>query len=153
MWHLDPDATRDKGSQWTLSLMIFVETPGVETRDLFVLVLFTRCLSYNLWENAITFWQKVIAAALFWKKLNKIKFGWVKLRKYLDQASFKRLTGIFKVARLVHLNAPSALKIGGRFKNATPVTLSAFEAFFLIFCLIHNFCRMGWSFRHPAVSH
>ena len=33
----------------------------------------------------------------------------------------------------MHLNAPSALKVGGRFENTTPVTLSAFEAIFFDF--------------------
>ncbi len=37
---------------------------------------------------------------------------------------------MFKEAREVHLNAPSALKIGGRLKHATPVTLCAFKAIF-----------------------
>jgi hypothetical protein len=56
---------------------------------------------------------------------------------------------MFQEAREVHLNAPSAVKIGGRFKHATLVTLCAFKAFSLMFCLIHNFCQMGGSFQHP----
>jgi hypothetical protein len=51
-------------------------------------------------------------------------------------ASIIRLTRIFKEAREMHLDAASALKIGGRFKNTTPVTLRAFGAIFLIFGLI-----------------
>ena len=50
---------------------------------------------------------------------------------------------MFKEVREGHLNAPSALKIGGRFKHATPVTLCAFKAIFLIFCLIHIFVEWG----------
>ena len=45
-------------------------------------------------------------------------------------ASIIRLTRIFKEAREMHLDAASALKIGGRFKNTTPVTESASVQFF-----------------------
>jgi hypothetical protein len=56
---------------------------------------------------------------------------------------------MFKEAQKVHLDAPSALKIGGRFKIATLVTVRAFGAIFLIFCLILSFCGLGGGFQHP----
>ena len=43
----------------------------------------------------------------------------------------------------MHLDAPSALKMGGRFKNATPVTLCAFGAIFLIDSQTLKFCGIG----------
>ncbi len=40
----------------------------------------------------------------------------------------------------MHLDAPSALKMGGRFKNATPVASCAFGAIFLIDSQMLKFC-------------
>jgi hypothetical protein len=42
------------------------------------------------------------------------------------------LTRFFKETHKVILNTPSALMMGGRFKNATPVTVCAFVAILLI---------------------
>ncbi len=43
----------------------------------------------------------------------------------------------------MHLDAPSALKMGGRFKNATPVASCAFGAIFLIDSQMLKFCEIG----------
>ena len=43
------------------------------------------------------------------------------------EAKSIRLTRIFKETREVILYSPSALTMGGRFKNTTPVTEGAFE--------------------------
>ena len=42
------------------------------------------------------------------------------------------LTRYFKETNKVILNTPSALTMGGRFKNATPVTVCAFVAILMI---------------------
>ena len=42
------------------------------------------------------------------------------------------LTRFFKETHKVILNTPSALTMGGRFKNATPVTVCAFMAILLM---------------------
>jgi hypothetical protein len=43
----------------------------------------------------------------------------------------------------VHLDAPSALKIKERFKNATPVTSRAFRAIFQYFARFSIFVECG----------
>jgi hypothetical protein len=62
-------------------------------------------------------------------------------------ASIIRLTGMFREAQEVHLDAPSALKIRGRFKNATSVTLRAIGAFFY-FLPDSQFCGLWGGFQH-----
>jgi hypothetical protein len=47
-----------------------------------------------------------------------------------NEAKTKRLTRIFKETYKVILYTPSALTMGGRFKNTTPVTESASVQFF-----------------------
>ena len=49
-----------------------------------------------------------------------------------NEAKTIRLTRIFKVTREVIIDTPSALTMGGRFKNATPVTVCAFMAILLM---------------------
>ena len=57
-----------------------------------------------------------------------------------------------KEAWEVHLDASSALKIGGRFKNAAPVTLRAFGAFVFIFSLILKLVEWGGEFVKVSTS-
>ncbi len=54
-----------------------------------------------------------------------------------------RLTRIFQETREVIFDAPSALTMGGRFKNATLVTACAFVAIYSIFCINLDFGGMG----------
>ena len=81
VWHLNPDAMSDKGSQWTLSLVIFVEKPGVETRDPIVLKLFMRFLSSGYcgtWPSRLV--GKLLRRPCSEKKLNTIIIERVELR-------------------------------------------------------------------------
>ena len=64
-----------------------------------------------------------------------------------------RLTIIFKETREVILDTLSALTMGGRFKNATPVTACAVVAIYLIFCINLNFGGMGGGLgQHDVVD-
>ncbi len=65
-----------------------------------------------------------------------------------------RLTRFFKETHKVILNTPSALTMGGRFKNATTVTACAFMAILLtgvhdVFCAIYYKERRKPSKRQP----
>ena len=59
-------------------------------------------------------------------------FTLVELIGIKNEEKMIRLTRIFKETREVILDTPSALTMGGRFKNATPVTACAFAAILLI---------------------
>ncbi len=62
-----------------------------------------------------------------------------------------RLTRTLKETRQIILDTPSALRMGGRFKNATPVTVCAFVAMFLVFCIDLDFGGMSKGLRQHDV--
>ena len=69
-----------------------------------------------------------------------------------NEAKTIRLTRIFKETREVILDTPSALMMGGRFKNATPVTACAFVAMLIMFCINIDFGRMSKGLRQHDVD-
>ena len=69
-----------------------------------------------------------------------------------NEAKTIRLTRIFKETREVILDTPSALMMGGRFKNATPVTACAFVAMLMMFCIKIDFGRMSKGLRQHDVD-